>query len=86
MTTSPIPQAHGVAARVLRAGRTGLECEANEVADFFDEVAERIAGSVPRLRPELLRAGARTLTAVQERAHVHDGKFGPRRGRRGDRG
>src|SRR2546428_320962 len=68
VTASPSQKAQRDATRPLGAG---LEGEGNEIADFVDEGAERIARRVPRLRTELLGAGQGALTAVHQRADVH---------------
>src|SRR5438552_10522168 len=49
VTTSPATHAHGARADRLEAGGAGLGGEGNEVADFVDEGAERVAGGVLRL-------------------------------------
>ena len=63
MTTSPIAQAQGDAVRPLRTGAGGgegrgggLDRERNEVADLFDERAQRVTGNKPRLGAQLLCA------------------------------
>src|SRR3989441_11774073 len=50
----------------------GLGGEGNEVADFVDEGAERVAGGVLRLLAQLLHALECTVAAIQQRADVHD--------------
>lgn len=54
----------------------GLEGEGNEVADFFDELAERVARRLLRRRAQLLGAPERAVAAVQQGAHVHGRRLG----------
>src|SRR2546422_9023906 len=78
VTTSPATHAHG--ARVDRlgaegaggAGGAGLGSEGNEVADFVDEGAERVAGGMLRLLAQLVCALECAVAAIQQRADVHD--------------
>src|SRR5437588_3929835 len=65
VTPSPTTHAHREAAARLGASGTGvgLEGEGNEVADFFDEGAQRVAGRLLRRGTQLLGARERTVAA-----------------------
>src|SRR2546423_8791362 len=54
----------------------GLEGEGNEVADFFDQLAERVARRLLRRCAQLLGAQERAVAPVQEGAHVYGGRLG----------
>src|SRR2546430_8056212 len=63
---SPTIHAQREAAARLGASGTGLglEGEGNEVADFVDEGAERVAGRLPRGGAQLLGARQRAVTTI----------------------
>lgn len=73
--TNPIAHAQGDPVRPLRtgpAGRgegrgrgSGLDGEGNEVADFFDEAAKRVAGNDPSGGAKLLSARQRAVAAIE---------------------
>src|SRR5256885_4007634 len=80
------PTTHAQRDAELRSGAggagAGLKGEGNEVADFFDEGAQRVAGRLLRDGAELLGALQRAFTTVLQRADVDDPRLA-RRGRRG---
>ena len=84
MTTSPTSHACLQREAGGRLG-VGLEGEGNEVADFVDELAERVARRLLRRGAQFLCAPKRAIASVQESAHVHGAglRGGGRRGRRG---
>ena len=82
--TRPIAQAHGDLVRPLRTRGRWLDREGDEVADFFDERAERIAGDHSGGGAKLLSAGQRAVAAIQEGAHIYDRRVGRCRSNGGD--
>src|SRR5205814_5159141 len=85
----PSPTTHAHREAAARSGAsgtgTGLEGEGNEVADFFDEGAEGVAGCLFRRGAQLLRPRERAVSAVQQRTDVHHGRLAGRGGRAGRR-
>src|SRR6266566_8796212 len=90
-SVNPSPTTHAqrdAAARLGASGAVGirLEGEGNEVADFVDEGAERVAGRLPRRGPQLLGARQRAVAAVQQAADVDHRRLWSRGGRDGRNG
>ena len=77
MTTSPTSHACLQREAEARLG-AGLEGEGNEIADFFDELAERLARGLLGRRAELLGPAERALASVQQGPHVHGRRRGSR--------
>src|SRR5207247_2888884 len=67
VTMNPATQA-----QPARSLGVGLEGEGNEIADFFDEAAERIARRLLCRFAQLPSALQRALTPVQEGPDIHD--------------
>ena len=83
--TNPIAQAQGDPVRPLRTGPgSRLDREGNEVADFFDQRAERVARDDSGGGAKLLSARQRAIAAIQERAYIYDRRVGHCRGNGGD--
>src|SRR5439155_22343950 len=70
-TARPMSQAQRVA-RLL----AGLDGEGNEIADFFDERAQPLAGCRAGFLAQLLSAVLRALAAVQQRVDVYGRQLG----------
>src|SRR2546428_662545 len=78
VTTSP--KSHACLQREAEARLgAGLEGEGNEVADFVDELTERVARRLLRGCAQLLGPAERAVAAIQQGAHVHGRRLGRRR-------
>src|SRR3989442_2322467 len=75
VTTSP--KSHACLQREAEARLgAGLEGEGNEVADFVDELTERVARRLLRGGAQLLGPAERAVAAIQQGAHVYRGRLG----------
>src|SRR4029077_15369584 len=77
---TPSPTSHAQREAATRLGASGavgirLEGERNEVADFFDEGAQGVAGGLLRRGAQLLGTRQRAVAAIQQAPDGEDGRL-----------